>query len=135
MELEPLKVHNPLVICRELFAFTSGFGAAIPAFVVAPYVVSLFGLLVTLNPIPDPNVGRASKEQELPILVEVILTFHGITTFITQSCEPSKVMVSKQITGTAYHIPPPQMIGFKAFACMIHNVYKGVYTSLRQTTT
>jgi hypothetical protein len=85
---------------------------------------------VTLDPIPDPNVGRASKEQELPILVEVILTFHGIITFITQGRKPSKVTASKQVIGMAYHIPPPQTIGFKAFICVIHNVYKDLHTSL-----
>jgi hypothetical protein len=67
-ELKPLEVRNPLVIREEVFASTSGFGAATPAFIVAPYVVALFVLLVTLYPILDPNVGRASKEQELPIL-------------------------------------------------------------------
>ena len=77
---------------------------------------------MTLNPISDPNVGRASKEQELPILVEVILTFHGFMTIITQGQEPPKIMASKQVIGTADHIPPPQKIGFKAFICMIHNV-------------
>jgi hypothetical protein len=90
---------------------------------------------VILDPIPDPNVGRASKECELQILVEVILTFHGIITFITQGSKPSKVTASKQIIGTAYHIPPPQTIGFKAFICMINNVYEGIHTSLQQTTT
>jgi hypothetical protein len=130
MELEPLKVRNPLVICMEVFASTSGFDAATPASIVAPHVVALFVLLVTLDPIPDPNVGRMSRERELPILVEVILTFHGIITFITQVCEPFKVMVSKQIMGAADHIPPPRTIGFKAFVCVIHNMYEGVHTSL-----
>jgi hypothetical protein len=130
MELEPLKVPNPLVIRKEVFASTSGFGAATPAFIVAPYIVALFVLLVTLDPIPDPNVDRASKDQELLILVEVILTFHVIITFITQGSKPSKVMASKKIIGTAYHIPPPQAIGFKAFVCVIHNVYEGIHTSL-----
>jgi hypothetical protein len=130
MELEPLEVRNPLVIRKEVFASTSLFDAATPASIIAPHVVALFVLFVTLDPIPEPNVGRASKEQELPILVEVILTFQGIITFITQGHEPFKVMVSKQIMGTADHIPPPQTIGFKAFVHMIHNVYKGVHTSL-----
>jgi hypothetical protein len=94
-ELEPLKVRNLLVIHKEVFASTSGFDAATPASIVAPHIVALFVLLVTLNPSPDLNVGRASKEQELPILVEVILTFHGIITFITQGCKPSKVMARK----------------------------------------
>jgi hypothetical protein len=98
---------DPLVIWEEVFASTSGFNVATPAFIIAPHVVALFVLLVTLDPIPDPNVGRASKERKFPILVEVILTFHGIITFITQGREPSKVTVSKQIIGTAYHIPPP----------------------------
>ncbi len=57
-ELEPLKVPNPLVICKEVRASTFEFVAATPAFVVA-----LFVLLVTLNPIPDSNVGGASNEQ------------------------------------------------------------------------
>jgi hypothetical protein len=62
MELEPLEVCNPLVIREEVFASTSGFGAATPAFIIAPYVVAPFNFFVTLNPIPDPNVGWASKE-------------------------------------------------------------------------
>jgi hypothetical protein len=90
---------------------------------------------MTLDPIPDPNVGRLSKEQELPILVEVILTFHGIKTIITKVRKPLKVTASKQIIGTADHIPPPQTIGFKAFVRMIHNMYEGVHASLRQMTT
>jgi hypothetical protein len=106
-ELEPLEAHNPLVICKEVFTSTRGFDAATPASIIAPHVVALFVLLVTLNPIPEPNVGRVSKEQELSILVEVILTFHGIITFITQGREPFKVTVSKQIMGAADHIPPP----------------------------
>jgi hypothetical protein len=130
MKLEPLEVRNPLGICKEVFASTSGFNTATPASIVAPHVVALFVLLVTLKLIPDLNVGRLSKERELPILVEVILTFHGIITFITQGREPFKVTVSKQIMGAADHIPPPQMIGFKAFVRVIHNVYKGVHTSL-----
>jgi hypothetical protein len=130
MELEPLEVHNPLVISKDVFSSTSGFDAATPASIVAPHIGALFVLLVTLDPIPDPNVGRASKEQELPILVEVILTFHGIITFITQGCKPFKVGVHKQIMGAADHIPPPQTIGFKVFVCVIHNVYEGVHTSL-----
>jgi hypothetical protein len=134
-ELEPLKVRNPLVICKEAFASTSGFNAATPAFIVAPYLVVPFNFLVTLNPIPNPMVGRAPKERELPILVKIILTFHGIITSITQGREPSKVTVSKQIIGTAYHIPPPQMISFKALIRVIHNVYKGIHKSLQQTTT
>jgi hypothetical protein len=121
------------VIREEVFASTSGFGAATPAFVVAPYIVAFFVLLMTLDPIPDPNVGRASKEQELSILVEVILTFHGIIAIITQGRKPSKVMAIKQIIGTADHIPPPRMIGFKAFVRVIHSVYEGVHTSLQQT--
>jgi hypothetical protein len=121
------------VIHKELYASPSGFNAATPAFIVTPNIVAPFNFLVTLNPIPDPNVGRAFKKQELPILVEVILTFHSIITFITQGCEPSKVTASKQIIGTAYHIPPPQAISFKAFVCVIHNVYEGVHTSLQQT--
>ncbi len=60
--MEPLKVRNPLVIRKEVFASTSGFDAATPAFIVAPYVVAPFNFLVTLDPIPDPNVRRASKE-------------------------------------------------------------------------
>jgi hypothetical protein len=130
MELEPLEVRNPLMIRKEVFASTSLFDAATPAFIVAPHVVALFVLLATLDPIPDRNVGRASKEQELPILVEVILPFHGIITFITQGHEPSKVTVSKQMIDTSYHIPPPQTIGFKAFVRVIHNVYEWVHTSL-----
>jgi hypothetical protein len=63
MELEPLKLCNPLVICKEVFASTSGFDAATSAFVVAPYVVTPFNFLVTLDPIPDPNIGRTSKER------------------------------------------------------------------------
>jgi hypothetical protein len=86
MELELLEVRNPLVIREEVFASTIGFGAATPAFVIAPYVSALFVLLMTFNPIPDPNVGRASKEQELSIFVEIILTFRGIMTIITQGC-------------------------------------------------
>ncbi len=135
MELDPLKVCDTLVIRKEVFVSASGFNAATPAFIITPYVVVPFNFLVTLDLIPDPNVGRASKEQELPFLVEVLLTFHGIITFITQGCDPSKVTASKQIIGTAYHIPPPQTIGFKVFVCVIHNVYEGVHTSLRQTTT
>jgi hypothetical protein len=133
-ELEPLEVCNPLVIRKEVFTSTSGFGTVTSAFIVAPYVVPLFALLVTLNPIPDPNLGKASKEQELPILVEIIVTFHGIITVITQGRKFSNVTASKQIIATAYHIPPPQTIGFKAFVCVIHNKYKGVHTSLQQTT-
>ncbi len=75
-ELEALKVCDPLVICEEVFASTTRFGAATSAFIIAPYVVAPFNFFVTLDPIPDPNVGWASKEQELPILVEVILTLH-----------------------------------------------------------
>jgi hypothetical protein len=123
------------VIRKEVFVSTCGFNAATLAFIIAPYVVAPFNFLVTLDPIPDPNVGRALKEQELPIFVEVILTFHGIITFITQGRKPSKVTASKQIIGTAYHIPPPQTISFKAFVCMLHNVYEGIHTSLQQTTT
>ncbi len=89
---------------------------------------------MTLDPISDPNVGSAYKERDLPILVEVLLTFHGIITIITQGHEPIKVTASKQIIGTADQIPPPQMIGFKAFVCVIHKVYKCVHTSLCQTT-
>jgi hypothetical protein len=63
MELEPLKVCNSLVIHEEVFTSTSGFDAATPAFVVAPFVIALFNFLATLNPIPDPNVGGASKER------------------------------------------------------------------------
>ncbi len=66
----------------------------------------------------------------MPVLVEVILTFHGIKNLITLGREPSKVMASKKSIGAAYHIPPPRTIGFKAFICMIHNVYKGIHTSL-----
>jgi hypothetical protein len=123
------------VIREEVFASTSGFNAATSAFAVAPSVVAPFNFLVTLNPIPDPNVGRASKEQELPILVEVILTFHGFVTIITQGCKPSKVTASKQIISTADHIPPLQTIGFKAFVRVIHNVYNGIHTSLQQIIT
>jgi hypothetical protein len=83
MELEPLEVRYPLLIHEEVFASTSGFNDATPASIVAPHVVALFVLLMTLDPIPDPNVGRGSKEQELPVLIEVILTFHGIKTLIT----------------------------------------------------
>jgi hypothetical protein len=82
-ELEPLEIRYLLEIRKEGFAFTSGFNTATPASIVAPHVVALFILLMTLDPIPDPNVGRGSKEQELPVLVEVILTFHGIETLIT----------------------------------------------------
>jgi hypothetical protein len=82
MELEPLEVCYPLVICKEVFASTIGFNTATPVSIVAPHVVALFVLLMTLNPIPDLNVGRGSKEQELPVLVEVILTFHDIKTLI-----------------------------------------------------
>ncbi len=71
------------MIREGVFASTSGFDATTPASIVAPYVVALFILLTTLNPIPDLNVGRGSKEQELLVLVEVILTFHGIETLIT----------------------------------------------------
>jgi hypothetical protein len=84
MDLESLKVRNALGIHKEVFTSTSGFDTDISASIVAPHVVALFVLLMTLKPIPDLNVGRASKEQEMPILVEVILTFHGIITFITQ---------------------------------------------------
>jgi hypothetical protein len=129
-ELEPLEVCDPLVIGKEVFASTSGFNAATPASIVASHGISLFVLLITHDPIPDPNVGRASKEQELPIPVKVILTFHSIRTFITQGRKPFKVMVSNQIMGAADHIPPPQTVGFKAFVCVIHNVYKGIHTSL-----
>jgi hypothetical protein len=45
MELEPLKVRNPLVICKEVFAPTSGFNAATPAFIVAPFVVAIFNII------------------------------------------------------------------------------------------
>jgi hypothetical protein len=82
-KLEPLEVRYPLVICKKVFVSTSGFDAATPASIVAPHVVALFVLLMTLNPIPDLNVGRGSKEQELPVLVKVTLTFHGIKTLIT----------------------------------------------------
>ena len=133
-ELEPLEVCDQMVICEEVFVSTSGIGAATQAFVVTPYVVAPFNFLVTLDTICYPNVDRASKEQKLSILVEIILTLHGIITFITQGRKPSKVMASKQIIGTAYYIPPPQTIGFKVFVCMIHNVYEGVHTSLQQTT-
>jgi hypothetical protein len=75
-ELEALKVCDPLVIREEVFASTTGFGAATSAFVIAPYVVAPFNFVVTLDPIPDPNVDWASKEQELPIFLEVILTFY-----------------------------------------------------------
>ncbi len=71
------------MIRKEVFASTSGFNAATPASIVAPHVVALYVLLMTLDPIPDPNVGQGSKEQELPVLVEVILTLHGIKTLIT----------------------------------------------------
>ncbi len=101
------------MIREEVFASASGFDAATPASIVVPQEVALFVLLVTLDPIP-----------------EVILTFHGIITFITQGREPSKVTSSKQIIGTAYHLNPPQMIGFEAFVHVIHNVYKGIHTSL-----
>jgi hypothetical protein len=83
MELEPFKVCYPLVIHKEVFTSTSGFDAATPASIVAPHVVALFIVLMTLDPIPDLNVGRGSKEQELSVLLEVILTFHGIETLIT----------------------------------------------------
>jgi hypothetical protein len=62
MELEPLEVCNSLVIGKEVFASASGFDAATPAYIIAPYVDVPFNLLMTLNPIPDPNVGRASRE-------------------------------------------------------------------------
>ena len=130
MELEPLEVRNSLVIRKEVFTSTSEFDAATSAFISASFVVDLFNFLVTINPIPDPNLGKASKEQELPILVEIIVTFHGIITVITQGRKFSNVTASKQIIATAYHIPPPQTIGFKAFVRLIHNVYKGVHTSL-----
>ncbi len=54
MELEPLEVRYPLVIREEVFGSTSGFDAATPASIVAPHVVALFVLLMTLDPIPDP---------------------------------------------------------------------------------
>jgi hypothetical protein len=73
--LESLEVPDPLVICKEVFVSTSGFGAATPAFVVAPYVVAPFSFFMTLDPIPDPNVCKVSKEQKMPILVEVISLF------------------------------------------------------------
>ncbi len=76
MELEPLKVCNPLVIRKEVFTSTSEFDAATSAFIIASFVVDLFNFLVTINPIPDPNVGGASKERWLPMLVKVILTFY-----------------------------------------------------------
>jgi hypothetical protein len=63
MELEPLKVRIPLVVCKKVLMYTSGFDAATPAFVAAPFVVALFNFLVTLDPIPDPKIGGASKEQ------------------------------------------------------------------------
>jgi hypothetical protein len=63
MELEPLKVRNLLVIRKEVFKSTSGFNAPTPAFVVASFVVTLFNFLLPLDPIPDPNVGGASKER------------------------------------------------------------------------
>ncbi len=67
----------------------------------------VFVLLVSLNPIPDPNVGGVSNEQRVPMLVEVILTLYGIIPIITEGCKPVKVMASKQIICTADHIPPP----------------------------
>jgi hypothetical protein len=68
------------------------------------------------------------------LFVEVILTFHGFVTIFTQGREPSKVTTSKQIVGTANHIPPLRTIGFKGFVCVIHNMYKGFHTSLQQMT-
>jgi hypothetical protein len=61
------------VICKEVFTSTSGFDAATPASIVAPHIVALFVLLMTLDPIPDPDVGRGSKERELPVLIEFVL--------------------------------------------------------------
>jgi hypothetical protein len=92
---------------------TSGYDAATPAFVTAPFVIAPFNFLVTLDPIPDPNVGGASNEQELPILVKVIFTFYGFVTIITQGHETSKVMASKQIIGTANHILHPKRLASK----------------------
>jgi hypothetical protein len=57
MEQEQLSIHNPLVICEEVFPSTIGFVAATPVLVVAPLI-----FLVTLDPISDSNVGGAPKE-------------------------------------------------------------------------
>ncbi len=130
MELEPLEVCNPLVICKEVLPSAFGFIATTPAFVIA-----LFVLLVTLNPIPDPNVGRESSKQWLPMLLEVILTLYGIIPIISEGCKPIKVTANKQIMCTADHIPPPQTIGFVLFICMIHHTNKGFHTSLQPSTT
>ncbi len=99
------------------------------------FVVPLFVLLVSLNPIPDPNVGRASNERWLLMLIEVILTLYGIIPIITEGCEPIKVTAIMQIMCTADHIPPPQTIGFVSFICMIHHANEGVHTSLQPATT
>ena len=56
-EQEPPSMRNPLVICKEVFMSTIGFGAATPAFFLAPFI-----FLVTLDPISDSNVGGAPKE-------------------------------------------------------------------------
>jgi hypothetical protein len=76
-EREPLSVHDPLVIRKEVFASAIGFVAANPDLFVAPLI-----FLATLNPISDSNVGGASKEGRLPFLVEMILTFYGIMSII-----------------------------------------------------
>jgi hypothetical protein len=76
-EQEPLGIHNPLVIRKEVFVSAIGFLAATPVLFVAPLI-----FLVTLNPISDSNVGGASKEQRLPFLIEMILTFYSIMSII-----------------------------------------------------
>jgi hypothetical protein len=126
MELGPLKVCNPLVICKEVLASPFGFIATTPAFAVV-----LFVLYVTLNPITDPNVGRVSNKQLLPMPVEVILTLYGIIPIITEGRKPIKVTASKQIMCTADHIPPPQTIGFISFIRVIHHANEGFHTSLQ----
>jgi hypothetical protein len=50
------KICNPLVTHKEVFQSTSGFDAFTSAFVVASFIVTLFTFLVTLDPIPYPNV-------------------------------------------------------------------------------
>jgi hypothetical protein len=77
MEQEPLGVCNPLVIRKEVFTSAIGFVAATPVL-----FVTLLIFLAALNPISNSNVGRASKEQQLPFLLEMILTFYGIMSII-----------------------------------------------------
>jgi hypothetical protein len=65
------------VIREEVFSSTIGFVAAAPVLFVAPLI-----FLASLNPTSDSNVGGASKEWQLPFLVEMILTSYGVMSII-----------------------------------------------------